>query len=588
MTIQLRPYQVDAKTAALNVLASQDKTFLRLPTGGGKTVVAASIAGELLADGASILFLQHREELIHQNKATMEAVTGAKCSVVKAKANDWSGDVVFASVATAKGKRLAASPEFSHVFIDECHRAHAKSYQNIIDHNEGAKVLGLTATPDRKTFKTFGLPAFHISIERLIQLGFLVRPRGRTIDLGVSHELANLKGTEVQIAAEASKRLNVDVLNSAVVDGWLREAGSLTGTEAGLKTVLFASGVDHAVALQAAFNSRGVPANIITGKTSTTDRQAHLNSLATGEIPVLINCMVLTEGVDVPEIECVAINRPMKSKILFVQAVGRGLRLANGKSSALVLDFVGACEQHGGLETALGVLPTKKRAAPTKECPKCSERVATSKKKCPACDYKFTVTTKSKTVVNSVRFKDVGFGLGNDENLPDGVAVFEKDGDRYYVTGHANTAYALRVDVEGNTSAVRLDNSKGICRVKPVEHEHFTINAKRYEEFCAHHTLAFSFRGELEKKFRVRTLTTLTSNSYAAVRLVCENLSDVNQALGGVSLHETEVKTEPTQHSKTLNGLKYVPGVRSDILLQVKAEMASNLATLRKEMRGED
>lgn len=579
MTIQLRPYQVDAKTAALDVLASQDKTFIRIPTGGGKTVVAASVAEDLISSGANILFLQHREELIQQNKATMELVTGARCTVVKGRVDDWSGDVVFASVATAKGKRLAASPEFSHIFIDECHRAHAKTYQNIIDHNGDAKVLGLTATPDRKTFKTFGLPAFHISIERLIQLGSLVRPRGRTIDLGVSRELASLKGTEVQIAAEASRRLNVGVLNSAVVDGWLREA-------AGLKTILFASSVNHAVALQAAFNNRGVPANIITGNTSTTERQSYLYSLATGEVPVLINCMVLTEGVDVPEIECVAIDRPMKSKVLFVQAVGRGLRLADGKSSALVLDYVGACETHGGLEMALGVLPTKKRAAPTKECPKCSERVATSKKKCPACGEKFPVAVKSKTVVSAVSFKDVGFGLGADEKLPEGVAVFEKGSSRYYVTGHVNTAYVLGTDVDGTTGAARLDASKGDCRVKPVEHKEFIQNAKRYEEFCAHHTLSFDCsRGKLEKKFRIRTLTILTSNSYAAVRLVCESLAEVDHALIGGNA--AEPAPQPKSELKTLNGLKYVPGVRSDILLQVKAEMAAELDARRKELRGE-
>lgn len=400
---ELRPYQSEAKAAALSVLQKQDKTFLRIPTGGGKTICSASIAHDLMNDGASILVLQHREEIAIQNLQAFERTTGAKCTVVKGDQDDWSGEVVFGSVATIRGERLSTSRKFSHIFIDECHRAHATTYQDIIEHNDGAKVLGLTATPDRKTFNTFGLPAYHISIERLIQLGYLVRPKGRAIDLGVAGELAKLTGNDAAVASQAAKRLNVDVLNDAVVEGWLSEARDL-------KTILFASSVDHACAIRDSFTNHGVMAQIITGDTPSKERQSIIARFECGAFPVLINCMVLTEGTDIPDIESVAIARPMKSKILFVQAVGRGLRLAEGKKDALVLDYVGACEAHGGLEMALGVKETQaQRRMPMKDCPKCSELVAAAKRKCPACGEKFPIEPKSKVVVSKAQFKDVEF-----------------------------------------------------------------------------------------------------------------------------------------------------------------------------------
>ena len=164
--MQLRPYQSEAIAAVRNELATSSKTFIAIPTGGGKTLVAAHIIKQEkeAQPHTKFLVLQHREELIEQNKRTVDAVTGLATSVVKGDLNDWSGDVVFASVQSAHGSRLASSPIFSHIIIDEAHRAHAKSYQAIIDHNAGAKVLGLTATPDRKTVGAFGLPAFSIAI----------------------------------------------------------------------------------------------------------------------------------------------------------------------------------------------------------------------------------------------------------------------------------------------------------------------------------------------------------------------------------------------------------------------------------------
>lgn len=150
-----RDYQRAAVAAARAKTATEGNTLVALPVGAGKTVVAGFYIGEEAAaePGARILVLQHTDELIEQNRATIGRVAGLSASVVKAERDDWSGQVIFGSVQTlARSARRARMGQVSHLVIDECHRAAADSYQAIIADARAAnpklKLLGLSATPD--------------------------------------------------------------------------------------------------------------------------------------------------------------------------------------------------------------------------------------------------------------------------------------------------------------------------------------------------------------------------------------------------------------------------------------------------------
>ena len=201
-----RDYQRAAVAAAREKTAHLGNTLLVLATGGGKTACAGFYIGEEAAEDPASRFLvvQHTDELIEQNRRTIDRITGLPSSVVKAERDDWSGRVVFGSVQTlGRGTRRERMVPVSHLVIDECHRAAADSYQAVIGHARSlkpdVKLLGLSARPERgdgrSLRRTFSNVGFHLPIGALIEQGILVPPRTFTIDLGLSDELAGIEAT---------------------------------------------------------------------------------------------------------------------------------------------------------------------------------------------------------------------------------------------------------------------------------------------------------------------------------------------------------------------------------------------------------
>lgn len=399
-----RDYQRAAVDAARSRTAAHGNTILMLPTGAGKTAVAGFYIGEEVdaERNARVLVLQHTDELVQQNLAAITGITGLRSSIVKASQNDWSGQLIFGSVQTlARAGRRADLGHVSHLVIDECHRAAASGYLDIVRDirriNPGVKILGLSATPSRgdgrSLRQTFDNIGYQLKIGTLIARGILVPPRTYTMDLGVNDELAGINSMAGDFdMRQADKVLNRSVLNDAVVQHWREKAGDR-------RSIFFCSTIDHADAVAAAFRSAGITAETISGDMASADRADLIARFDRGEVQVLTNCMVLTEGFDSQPVGCIGILRPMLHKGTFIQAIGRGLRKVDPqrypgiiKTDCVILDFAGAAIRHGCLEQEISLDDDggEPGEAPYKTCPDCQAEIPLGSGECPFCGHVFS------------------------------------------------------------------------------------------------------------------------------------------------------------------------------------------------------
>lgn len=342
----LHDYQIEAVEAVEREFASgRRSTLLVLATGLGKTVVKGAVAARRIAAGGRVLVLAHRAELIEQAADKMRRM-GMDPKIEKASqrvhARDLFGapSLVVGSVQTMQGDRLATwdPTAFDLVAIDEAHRTPANSYKAIFRHFEGAHRLGVTATPDRADgellAEIFETVAYQRDLEAAVKAGQLARLRvvrcATGVDLSALHTVA---GDLDEGELDEAVRANVERLANAT----RQEIGSL-------KTVIFTPRVASAELMASALSSMGISAKAISGE--TVDRSAVLRQFREGRFQVLVNCALLTEGWDEPSLGAVVLARPTKSRGLLAQMVGRGTRLAPGKTEVLIVDFSWTTGRH--------------------------------------------------------------------------------------------------------------------------------------------------------------------------------------------------------------------------------------------------
>lgn len=345
----LRDYQQTAVDDLRLSLAQGNRApVLVMPTGAGKTHVAAHLIRATVEKGNSALFLAPRRELVHQTSDKLAGV-GVRHGVIMAgEPQSLFTDVQVACIPTLHRRAITgdriALPRADLVLVDEAHLSIAKSTQTIVKlyQDQGAKVIGLTATPCRADGAGLGVLYDDLvegpSVAELVDQQHLVPARYFT------GESPDLEGVRVQMGdfnqKQLGERVNHVELIGDVVQNWARLA-------AGRQTFVFAVNVAHSMNLCDEFQKIGVAAEHLDGNTGTDERHQILERLRSGETQVLCNCEVMTYGVDFPPVSCIVLAKPTKSIARYFQMVGRGLRTYPGKVDCLVLDHAKAVENIG-------------------------------------------------------------------------------------------------------------------------------------------------------------------------------------------------------------------------------------------------
>ncbi len=344
--LSLRPYQV---TCVERVVATYQqrpqggKALLVLPTGSGKTLIFVEVARRL---SLNTLVVAHRQELLQQAADKFRLIDPlAIIGQVGAGRHEWGAPITVASVQTiSRPEHLKTLPLFGYglVIIDECHHSAAAGYQAVLDALPHAFVVGVTATPDRMDKQSieriFGEPVYQASIIDMVEQGYLCDlkaiaiPTTTSLD-GVPTQAGDFKLDELEVAVDTPER------NAQIVAAYLKHCQ-------GRQALCFSVTVSHASHLARAFTARGIQAAVVSGESAPEERKRVLHDYERGSISVLCNCGVLLEGYNAPQTSCVIMARPTKSRALFVQAIGRGTRLAPGKLDCVVLDITDNCLKH--------------------------------------------------------------------------------------------------------------------------------------------------------------------------------------------------------------------------------------------------
>jgi DNA repair protein RadD len=346
----LRRYQEDVIAEFHHMVAlKQSRVIIVAPTGAGKTIIAAEIIKRKVTARQNALVLAHTREIIKQTAIKLFA-RGIAHGVIQAGITPRPFEPVqVASIQTLWARAMRTErmelPPADLLVVDECHHCPANTYRWIIDSYPGAVLLGLTATPCRGDGRGLG-GIFDAIVEcpqvpTLIEQGYLVKTR---VYAPVEPDL---RGVRTQagdyVETQLADRMDRPQLIGDIVTHWHRFGERR-------KTVCFTVNVPHAMHIRDEFTKSGVRAEHIDGDTPKSERDAVLARLASGEIELITNCMVLTEGWDMPGIGCCILARPTKKMGLYRQMVGRILRPAEGKADAIVLDHSGAVFRHGFVE----------------------------------------------------------------------------------------------------------------------------------------------------------------------------------------------------------------------------------------------
>ena len=342
--MELRPYQAEAKAA---VFEQWDKGTLKpllvLPTGCGKTIVFAKVAEDCVRQGYRVLILAHRGELLEQAADKIKKSTNLGCATEKAEQTclgSWFRITVGSVQSMQREKRLSQFSEnyFNVIIIDEAHHCISDGYQKVLQHFPSAKVLGVTATPDRGDMRNLGeffeSLAYEYTLPKAIREGYLSPIKAMTIPLqldlsGVSIQSGDFKAGDIATALDPYLHQIADEMMKYCRDR---------------KTVVFLPLVKTSQKFKEILNEKGFKAAEVNGESK--DRAEVLEAFDKGEYNVLCNSMLLTEGWDCPSVDCVIVLRPTKVRSLYSQMVGRGTRLCEGKSHLLLLDFLWHTERH--------------------------------------------------------------------------------------------------------------------------------------------------------------------------------------------------------------------------------------------------
>ena len=350
LAVALRLHPYPHQQAVLDALeaersAGHRRNLVIAATGTGKTVIAA-LDYKRLGDRQSLLFVAHRREILERSRATYRAALGdgAFGELLTGTDKPISGRHVFANIQSLHKRRLKALDPHSYdiVVVDEFHHAEAATYTALLKHLQPKLLLGLTATPERAD----GRSVLHWFDNRVaaesrlwdaLDQGLLVPFQYFGVDDKTDLSQIDFNAGRYDISA-LEKVYTADQRRAQQVLSALTER---VRDPTQMRALGFCVSVKHAEFMTAIFNQSGLRAMSVTGKTPVADRRAAVQRLASGELCALFSVDVFNEGVDIPPIDTVLFLRPTESATLYLQQLGRGLRLHEGKSCLTVLDFIG-------------------------------------------------------------------------------------------------------------------------------------------------------------------------------------------------------------------------------------------------------
>lgn len=349
--MKLRPYQEECIEAVEAYWAENPhlNAGVSLPTGAGKTVIMSAMAKRAVDRGERVVIIVHRHELVGQTVAKLEAADPLMfVGVVKAQKNEVTADVVVASLQTlARPGRAERLGRRDIVIYDEAHGSASDSAIDVMTRlgaiGEGAKAVGFSATFYRADRKPLDVVWDDIVYERdilwAVREGFLSDASGLSVPI---------MGLDLGKVKESGGDYQDRDLGQAMLDAHAagQVARAYLENAADRKAICFAPTVASAEAIAAELKAVGIASETVTGKTPAVERKAMYTRLRAGATRVLCSVAVLTEGFDEPSIDCVIMARPTKSQGLYVQCVGRGLRLFPGKKDCLILDVSGSADDN--------------------------------------------------------------------------------------------------------------------------------------------------------------------------------------------------------------------------------------------------
>jgi DNA repair protein RadD len=397
--VQLRPYQQTAITELRQAYASGfNAPLFVLPTGGGKTFTFAYIAANAAAKGNSVCILVHRKRLLKQASASLDAM-GIEHGIIAPTFPSTKHLIQVASIQTLTG-RIRKSPDayrFDFLIPDEAHHATSPTWKALFDSLPNARILGVTATPQRTDGRGLNEVFDHMvvgpSMRDLIDMGNLVEPIVYAPPTQLDMSGVRTIGGDYD-QGETAKRVDKPVITGSAIEHYRKLCD-------GQRAVVFCVTVEHAKHVAADFRAAGYAAKSIDGTLDDDECNQAIQDLTDGRLQVLTSCDMVSEGFDLPSIACAILLRPTKSIIRFLQEVGRALRPAAGKQHAIILDHVNNVKHFGmpddDRDWSLSGKPKKSRATqdadkppPVSQCEGCYA-VFKPAPCCPNCGREVTI-----------------------------------------------------------------------------------------------------------------------------------------------------------------------------------------------------
>ena len=474
--IKLRPYQEEClKTILHKFNQGVSRQLVHLPTAAGKTVIFANLIQRLKR---KTLVIAHTCELLDQAREKIEMIApDADVGIVNSEYKEFNHDIVISSIQSARQPETLAELKkqgFTLCIYDEAHRAAASTPRHILSQLEFSKVsqnllVGFSATPFRTDNKGLGEVFDEIvykkTIKDLINLGFLCQPKG--IKVRTDLDLSSVKTEDGDFAtASLACVMNTQEMNDLVVNSYIEKAN-------GRKTVCFAVNVSHAQNIAELFKAKGISAESIHGDMAAQERSSLLSRFESGNISILTNCQILTEGWDCPDIDCVIVAKPTQSKGLYQQMCGRGLRLFPNKKDCLILDFGSVTHSLCGMASLMGDTESQ------------SEKYFEEKTNSFAKGLPTNLNKKLRAAITE--FDPIGE-----------VFTWVRDGNSYHLKGSGDSILKISPTSEGRFNVILFDGKQTQIISKDISFEYAFSAA---EEFAKENRSLFTV-SDLEANWR--------------------------------------------------------------------------------------